>query len=237
MTRDAIIVGGGVIGCSIALRLAEAGLKVTLLDKGRIGCEASRAAAGMLATQSEATQTGPFFDICLQSRSMYRDFAAHLQEASGIDVEYKDEGMLFVALEDETERATGWADWQNKAGLAVDKLNASETRALEPAVAESVTQAVFIPGDHQVENRRLMDALEVALRRAGVEVREGVAVDRITVEGGKATGVTCGAEQLNAGTVVVAAGTWSGALLASVALDVETIPAHGQMVSVRGPEM
>src|SRR5262249_42886004 len=134
MTRDAIIVGGGVIGCSIALRLAEAGLKVTLLDKGQIGCEASRAAAGMLATQSEATQTGPFFDICLQSRSMYRDFAAHVSEASGIDVEYKDEGMLFIALEGETqgdpegpEHATDWANWQNAAGHAVDKLNARET--------------------------------------------------------------------------------------------------------------
>jgi glycine oxidase len=237
MTSDAIVVGGGVIGCSIALKLAEAGLKVTVIEKGRIGCEASRAAAGMLATQSEATQTGPFFDICLQSRSIYRDFAARLSEASGIDVEYKDEGMLFIALEDDTEgpdRATAWANWQNAAGLAVDKLNARETHALEPAVTESATRAVFIPGDHQIENRRLMDALDVAMQRAGVQVVEGAVVDRITVEQDRATGVECGGDRLNGGCVIVAAGTWSGSLLASVGLNVETIPAHGQIVALRG---
>ena len=91
------------IGCSIAWRLAQSGLKVTLFERGRVGCEASRAAAGMLSPQGETQQPGPFFELCLRSRSMYRAFAEELKEASGIDVEYKDEGTLFVVLEGEDE--------------------------------------------------------------------------------------------------------------------------------------
>src|SRR5215208_4808639 len=90
MKKDVIIVGGGVIGCSIALRVAQAGLKVAVFERGRVGCEASRAAAGMLSPQVEANGRGPFLELCLRSRSMYRDFAAMLTEASAIEVEYKD---------------------------------------------------------------------------------------------------------------------------------------------------
>ncbi len=68
MQRDIIVIGGGVIGCSIALRLAEAGLKVALIERGRVGCEASRAAAGMLSPQADAAGPSPFFDLCMRSR-------------------------------------------------------------------------------------------------------------------------------------------------------------------------
>src|SRR5437870_69431 len=84
MSRDVIIVGGGVIGCSIAWRLAQAGLKVTVFERGRVGCEASRAAAGMLSPQGESQTAGPFFDLCLRGRAMYRSFAEELNDASGI---------------------------------------------------------------------------------------------------------------------------------------------------------
>ena len=105
MNRDVIVVGGGVIGCSIAWRLAQAGLKVTLFERRNVGCEASRAAAGMLSPQGEAQDAGPFFDLCLRSRAMYRGFAEELKDTSGIDVQYKDEGTLFVVLEHEDHRA------------------------------------------------------------------------------------------------------------------------------------
>ena len=236
MNKDAIVVGGGVIGCSIALKLAEAGLKVAVIERGRVGCEASRAAAGMLAAQSEATGVGPFFDLCLRSRAMYRDFAAHLKEASGIDVEYKDEGMLFVVLDGEdAEESTRWASWQAEAGLRLETLSGSAIRDFEPAVTESATGAFFIPDDHQVENRRLMDALEAAIKRAGVELIEGKEVTRLLLlDRRRIAGVACGSEHFNAGTVVVAAGSWSSALLEPLELNVEVIPARGQMIAVRG---
>ena len=238
MTRDVIIVGGGVIGCSIALRLARAGLQVTLIERGRTGCEASRAAAGMLSPQAEAAEPGPFLDLCLRSRALYPEFARLLEDLSGVDIEYRDEGTLCVALagEDPNEIAR-WASWQKGAALPLEELSAGDLAALEPAVTKLAARAVYIPGDHQVENRRLLDALDTAMRRAGVRVEEGAEVNRLIVEGDKTTGVVCNGVPVKAGAVVVAAGSWSSRLLEPVGLRVRVIPARGQMLAVRGPAM
>jgi glycine oxidase len=234
MARDVIVIGGGVIGCTIAWKLAQRGLRVTVLERGRIGCEASRAAAGMLSPQGENQTPGPFFDLCLRSRSMYRQFAEELTDASAVDVEYKDEGTLFVVLEGENEEEkTRWTSWQIEAGLSLEHLTANDVRKSEPAVTESAT-AIFLPDEHQVENRRLMDALEVAMKRAGVQVIEGTNVMALTTERGRITGVASGRERFEAGAVIVAAGTWSSRLLEPLGLNIKLIPARGQMIAVKG---
>jgi len=235
MTRDVIIVGGGVIGCSIAWRLAQAGLKVTVFERGRIGCEASRAAAGMLSPQGESQTAGPFFDLCLRSRAMYRSFAEELNDASGIDVEYKEEGTLYVVLQGEDdEETTRWAAWQLEAGLPLEHVSADEIRRIEPAVTESAARAIFLPEEHQVENRRMMDALEVAMKRAGVELIEGAEVTALATEHGTVTGVVSADQRVDAGAVVVAAGTWSSRLLEPLGLNVKVTPARGQMIAAQG---
>ena len=201
--KDVIIVGGGVIGCSIALRLAREGLKVAIIERGRVGCEASRAAAGMLSPQAEASEPGPFLDLCLRSRAMYRDFADLLKDSSGVDIEYRDEGTLCVALEGEDPDAIArGASWQKTAALPLEELTAADVRALEPTVTGAAARAVFVPGDHQVENRRLMDALDAAVRRAGVEVIEGAEVARLIIERETAIGVVCNDQAMHAGAVV-----------------------------------
>ena len=95
-------------------------------------------------------------------------------------------------------------------------------------------RGVFIPGDHQVENRRLMDALDAAIRAAGVEVIEGAEVARLLIERGRAVGVVCNDQAMVAGAVVVAAGSWSSRLLHSAGLRVHVTPARGQMIALRG---
>ena len=234
MTRDVIVVGGGVIGCSIAWRLAQAGLTVSVFERGRIGGEASRAAAGMLSPQTEAQAKGPFFDLCLQSRAMHRGFADELKDCTGIDVEYKDEGTLFVELPGEPEQTTSWAEWQLEAGLPLEHVEASDIPALEPAVTKSAAKAIFLPLEHQIENRRLMDALEVALRSSGVEVIEGADVTEILTERGCATGVISAGQRFDAGAVVLAAGAWSSRLLEPLGLHIKVIPARGQMIAIKG---
>jgi glycine oxidase len=235
MKKDVIIVGGGIIGCSIAHRLSRAGVKSAVFERGRIGCESSRAAAGMLTPQIEAASRGPFLDLCLRSRSMYRDFAALLTGASGIDVEYRDEGSLCVALSDRDQQEIGrWSSWQVEAGLALESVAPDLLKTLEPAVTETAVGAVFMPDERQVENRRLMDALDVANRRAGVEMIEGEDVTRLLIERDRVRGVACGGRRFYSGAVVVAAGSWSGKLLETAGLQVEMIPARGQMIAVRG---
>ena len=233
--KDAIIVGGGVIGCAVALRLAGEGLQVAVIERGRVGCEASRAAAGMLSPQAEASEPGPFLDLCLRSRAMYRDFAELLKDASGIDVEYRDEGTLCVAVAGEDpEHIARWASWQKAAALPLEELSADDLRALEPGLSERAARGVFIPGDHQVENRRLMDALDAAIRHAGVEVIEGAEVARLIIERDRAVGVVCNEQAMYAGAVVVAAGSWSSRLLHPAGLRVHVTPARGQMIALRG---
>lgn len=235
MTRDVIIVGGGVIGSSIAYRLAQAGAKVTVVERGRIGCEASRAGAGMLAPQTEALAPGPFFDLCLDSFRLYRDFASELEELSGVDVEYRDEGTLTVFYdEDERKASEGWTAWQAEAGLSVEPLTPAALNILEPAIRRENAGGVYLPFEHQVENRRLMDALEIALRRSGVSIIEGSDVEAIVVDGDRAVGIDGGSGRLEAGAIVIASGSWSSRLLDPVGVDIRVVPVRGQMVAVRG---
>ncbi len=235
MNKDAIIIGGGIIGCSIAMRLASEGLSVAIIERGKIGCEASRAAAGMLCPQTEKLEPGAYFDLCLRSRSMYSDFAARIKELSGIDPQYREEGTIFVALdENDDEESRLWTDWQKQSGLLIERMTAEELKKIEPSVRDSTAGGVFIPGDHQIENRLLMDALAVAVRRAGVTVIEGSEVSSITVGGNRARGVVCESERMEAGAVIVAAGSWSGRLIENFLPQVKTIPARGQMIALRG---
>lgn len=233
MKRDVLIVGGGVIGCSIALRLAEAGCTVTVVERGGLGCEASNAAAGMLSPQADSLQPDEFFAFGLKSRAMYKDFVAQLRELSGIDAQLREEGTLFVSIENLQDHADAWTAWQMEAGLRLEKIAAAELSKLEPAVTKAAGRAFFMPEDHQVDNRLLMKALGIAIRRAGVEVLEGVEVTGLLMEANRVTGVACGDRHLHAGSVLVAAGSWTGGLLEAVGLTAKTIPAHGQMIAVR----
>lgn len=235
MQTDVVIVGGGVIGCSIALRLARSGLKVAVIERARIGREASWAAAGMLSPQTEASGPGPFFDLCLRSRTIYPDWAAELEDLSGLAVEYRNEGSLCISLsEDDEKLARQWSAWQLDAGLKIETVTPNDLRKLEPAVTHSATGALFVPGDHQLENRRLMVALEEALRRLGVELIEERSVDGVLIQQGRATGISHGSERIDAGAIVIAAGCWSSQLLGPIGIDAETVPARGQMIAVKG---
>ena len=235
MSTDAIVVGGGVIGCTIAWRLAQQGLKVRLFERGKVGDEASRAAAGMLSPQAESQSKGPFFDLCLKSRLMYREFADELSDVSGIDVEYNDSGTLFVVLsEEDDEETTRWAAWQTEAGLPLQHVSEDDIRRIEPAVTESATRAILLPEEHQVENRRLMDSLKIAIGLAGVELVEDAEVTSLATAQNRVTGVISAGKRFDAGSVIVAAGTWSSRLLEPLGLNVKVIPARGQMIAVKG---
>jgi glycine oxidase len=102
-TSDVLIVGAGIIGASIALRLAQAGLRVIILDRGEPGAGASSAAAGMLAPHGERVEPPAFWDLCLASRNRYPRFAAEIEELSGHSVSYRNDGTLLVALDSEQE--------------------------------------------------------------------------------------------------------------------------------------
>ncbi|MFD2251473.1 glycine oxidase [Pseudochelatococcus lubricantis] len=229
-----IIVGAGVIGLSVAWRLAGRGAHVTVFDKGKAGSGASHAAAGMLAA---CTELEPGEDWLLplnrESQRLWPGFAAELESATGLSVGLRGEGTLHVALNaDEQARLRHHFALQEKAGLPVEWLPAGEVRAREPLLA-STSGAVWSPEDHQVDNRKLAAALRAAAIGAGVNLREDAAVERIVIENGRAAGVEVGGERHAASTVVLAAGAWSrgiGGLTPDIRPPVR--PIKGQMLAV-----
>jgi len=238
-----VIIGGGVIGCSIAWRLGQAGMRAVVVERGDVGCEASHAAGGMLVPLAEADYADDFFHFAVASRAMYADFARELQEASGVDIEYRTDGTLHLALTegDEEELDRRW-QWQHAAGLNVKRLNAGCALKLEPLVNPALRWALRFPDDHQVNNRRMMIALRAAAQNAGVEFLTHTEARQLLVEtqAGKKliVGVNTTRGEVRAQTVIIAAGSWSSLLSFNDGHplnQIEIEPVRGQMVAVEMP--
>jgi glycine oxidase len=226
---DVVIVGGGVIGCALARELALRGAAVTVVEKAEPGAEASGAAAGLLAPQAEGLARGPFFDLALESRRLYPAWTAALEEESGMEVGYRKTGILRCALPRSAAEGDAFA-WQRRAGLAVEEKDAGEIAALTGgSVSEEIREAVFLPEEGVVDNRRLTRALWVAAERRGVEFLLGRTVRRFLVRGGRCAGVETDEGPVAAAQTVNAAGAWAG-FDADFPVPVE--PVHGQIVEV-----
>ena len=240
---DVAIIGGGVIGCSIAWRLGQAGLRVVVVERGDPGCESSGAAGGMLAPLVEAVRMDDFYHLVLASRAIYPHFAAQLREASGIDVEYRTEGTLYLALTDDDERELDrrW-EWQHSAGLNVKRLNAGTTLRIEPLINERLRWALLFPDDHQINNRQMMIALAHASRKAGAQLLTHTEVLQLKIESKagqkQIKGIRTTSGQIKSNCVIVAAGSWSSLLSFENGHSLghfQVEPVRGQMVGLEMP--
>jgi glycine oxidase len=232
-SADVVIVGGGVIGLTIARALALRGVRdVCLVERGNLGAEASWAAAGMLLPQVEADAQDEFFNLACQSRDLYPAFAAALREETAIDVELDTTGTLYLALtEHDHEEIKRRYEWQTRAGLSVEILSNEETLALEPCISESTHGALRFPKDIQVENRRLLSALANSVKKLGVDIVTLTTVDSLIIEGHRVRGVQTSRGPISCPTAVIAAGTWSSFIKTSPQSPIPTIePVRGQMV-------
>ncbi|HEV8663446.1 MAG TPA: glycine oxidase ThiO [Candidatus Methylomirabilis sp.] len=229
-TTDVAIIGGGVIGCAAAYALATAGLRVLLLERGQIACEASGEAAGMLAPQAEASEVGPFLTLGLQSRELFPALTAALREETGLDVGYGQDGTLYPCLDEdeETEARTRFA-WQRGQGLPVEWWGAEEVRKAEPGIHPAVRGALFIPGDRQVTSGTFTRAFALAAARRGAEIWEGAPVTGFVRDRKRIVGVKNLDRTVSAGRYVLAAGPWSAQIAALLGLPVPVLPVKGQL--------
>jgi glycine oxidase len=210
---DAVVVGGGVAGLAVARELARRGARVTLVERGVVGAEASWAAAGMLAPQVEANERDAFFDFACESRDAYPAFADALLAETGIDIELDCTGTLHLAFTEEDERENAQRyDWQHRAGLIVEQLTATEVRELEPRLSTRVRSALRFARAWQVENRRLCAALAAAAHRHGVKILEQTEARALVTAGGRVVGIETARGRIEAGAVVIAGGAWSSRL-------------------------
>jgi glycine oxidase len=209
-----VIIGAGVIGLGIAWRLAPRAA-VTVFDRGKAGAGASHAAAGMLAACCEA-EPGEEALVALgrDSQKRWPAFAAELVRTTGIDVDLRREGTLVLALTaDDQASIAHHLEFQRRLDLPLEWLSAAATRAREPRLAGKIAGALFSPEDHQVDNRKLAQALRIAAEQAGAEIREHQPVKELLVQGRRASGVVLeDGTRVPADTVVLAAGAWSRAI-------------------------
>jgi glycine oxidase len=230
---DVAIVGGGVMGCAIALRLAQRGLAVTVVERGIPGAEASSAAAGILGPQWEAEGAGPLLELGLRSRALYPSFAAELRELSGIDIGFAKAGLLEVAFDEAGAQALAarWT-WQRGRGLRGEMLEASQVHAVEPHLGPAVRAGLRLPDEGHVNARALARALSQGAAIAGAKFLQGHYVRRVVTAGNRVAGVELDGETLSAKIVVIAAGSWSSLVEGGGVPPPTVRPARGQMVAI-----
>lgn len=233
-----LIVGGGVIGLGIGWKLAQRGEPVTILERGHAGQEASWAAAGMLGSAAEAQfQDDRNIPLRVESMRLYPEFVAELESYTGCGVDYRTEGTIEISLQaDDTAELRAHFDYQIEKELPVQWLSGDAIREMEPQLSNYAAAGIFCPMDHQVDNRRLVQALAVAFRKAGGTLHENMEVAHIRIDNGRCKGVTAGGREWNARQVLISAGSWSGMIPGLPEPQRPPVrPVKGQMLSVRAP--
>jgi len=233
---DVIIVGGGIIGCSIAFHLAKAGVRPLVIEKTSVAAEASSGGAGLLSAQAHTDEQGPLFDLKLGSRALYPALAEELRERTDMDIEYRRIGHLVPAF---SEAAAGAVrariSWQTSRDLSAQWLTAAEAGEFEPGLPAGIHGAGWFPEDNHINSTTTTQALASALMRMGGQVRVECPVTDLVRDGDRITGVRTAQETISAAEVVLAAGAWSGEFEAAAGIPLPVFPAKGQIAVARLP--
>ncbi|PWC39302.1 glycine oxidase [Azospirillum sp. TSO35-2] len=230
------VIGAGCIGLAIAWRLAAAGCRVDVFDRGEAGRGATHAAGGMLAAcvETEPGEEG-LLPLTRASQALWPDFARDLEAASGLPVDLRGEGTMVIALNaDDAAKVRFLHGFQRDLGLPVEWLGGAEVRRREPYLQPGVAGALFCAGDHQVDNRKVATALRRAAAAAGARLHEHCGDVALALERDRAAGVRLGEALHRADRVVLAAGAWSAGVPGLPATARPPVrPVKGQMVCLR----
>jgi glycine oxidase len=214
-TWDVIIIGGGIIGLTLAIALKKRGASVLVVERGEPGREASYAAGGMLVECSPEVPA-PLQPLAIASARMYPEFAHELQVETGIMVDLREIGtLLFPPPEHVFERP----------GFTIEDLLPAPLAELEPALATSGVP--FFLNERSIDPRALSSAAVKAVRVRGVDFSSGDPVTAVNLSDGRAVGVTTTKTSFHASKVVNCAGCWSGQISP---LRLPTRPVKGQML-------
>jgi glycine oxidase len=235
-TPDVVVAGAGIVGLSAACELSRRGLRCLVLDRGRVGREASHAAGGILSPQGEARPGSPLLPLALLGRDRHVRLADELLDLTGISVEHQKQGVLSIAFSAEEESALReLTSAQRGLGLRAEMMSREEVRRIEPSVHDETCAAALYPDDHRVNNRRLLDALRTLALARGVELREFTAVRSVETTEGRLVAVRTDGGRIETRSLVNALGAWAGQIdgLAE-ALSVRPVKGH-MMALVDGP--
>ncbi len=235
--QDVVIVGGGVIGLSIAYVLAREGVAATVLDRRELGREASWAGAGLLPPDSERPSAHPTIELRSWSARLYPEWSRRLNEETGIDNGYRRTGGVDVAATAAEEQAlrTAVGRWKVE-GIAYERLEPRDFSRVEPALSQSLRVAYFLPDRAQIRNPRHLRALAAAAARHGAILRPGCGALGFETAGDRVKAVHTSEGTIPCGHAIVAAGPWSAELLRGVGVCAPTPPLKGQIVLLRSSQ-
>jgi glycine oxidase len=242
---DVAIIGGGIIGSSIAFELAAEKLDVVILDREEPGRGASWAAAGMLSPGPDSAEALPLVPLAKESLQLFPEFIGRIEEAFEPFMHFASNGALqiFSGPLAEVDRDKMVSNFR-RLGIEIESVSLEAASKLERSIGPSANAAAWLPRESTVDPRSLMDSLLAALRRQNVEIRSGCSVTSISRQGATCAGVTAGGEDLKAKFVIVAAGCHSGSLAGNTAVANDwlsryapTRPVRGQMLALHSKEV
>lgn len=227
MTKQVVIVGGGVIGLLTAFNLAADVEQVVVCDKGAVGQESSWAGGGIVSPLYPWRYSPAVTALAHWSQDFYPQLGERLFSTTGVDPEVHVTGLYWLDLDDEAE-ALAWAAREGRPLSAVD---IAQAYAAVPALGPGFERAIYMAGVANVRNPRLVKSLKAALQALpNVTLREHCEITGFSREGGRISGVETAEGPILADQVVLTAGAWSGDLLRLLGLELPVEPVKGQMI-------
>lgn len=231
------IVGGGVIGLSIAYELVRRNWSVTVLDRREPGKEASWAGAGILPPANPATARHPLDILRGLSFATHPEWSERLLRETGIDNGYRQCGGIYLARTvGESAALAGFAEQMRSEGIPVERLRRAELAEFEPALSSSTDRfrsALWLPTECQLRNPRHLAALTAVCRTHGVVVEPDIEVNSARCVAGEVVALETSRGERSADRYCFATGAWTGELLKRLGVDLGILPIRGQMLLFR----
>ena len=232
---DVVIVGGGILGCTVAYYLTELGVTPTIVEAHGIGSAASGLALGGLDPTGGAGIPGPVAPLAIESLRLHADLHAAIKAETGLDSSFHRLSHLTVALsDDEVPPLYERMQWQREHGFPARWLDGDDVLALEPNLSPNVVGALQTDDVGMMDCEHHMATLAAVLRARGVGV-EHAALQRIEWRGDRVAGVRLSHGSLRCDRLVLALGPWSGMLTDLLGVPVPVEPLKGQILRLRLP--